>query len=113
IRPSGMSRVSAGPVPRLRASGLVRVFDGGAGVHGVDFGVAAGQIHALVGLNGAGKTTLLRLFLGMLRADAGTVGIDGKDPVGSDPVEWERVGHLIGQPLVYPELDGRTNLALA
>jgi len=56
----------------LAADAVRRVFAGGAGVHGIDLEVAAGQVHALVGLNGAGKTTLLRLLLGMLRPDAGT-----------------------------------------
>jgi ABC-2 type transport system ATP-binding protein len=79
-------------------------------VRGVDLDVAAGQIHALVGLNGAGKTTLMRLLLGMLRPDSGTVRIDGR-PLDEAP--WSRVGHLVETPLAYGELDGRTNLIMA
>jgi ABC-2 type transport system ATP-binding protein len=96
--------------PRIQARGLTRVFGGGAGVTGIDLDVAAGEIHALVGLNGAGKTTLMRLLLGMLRPDAGTVHIDA---LPLDRAPWSRVGHLVETPLAYPELDGRTNLLLA
>ncbi len=99
--------------PRLAAAGIVRVFPGGAGVHGMDLQVAAGEIHALVGLNGAGKTTLLRLLLGMLRPDAGSVRIDGVDLGHLAAARWSRVGHLVGQPFAYPELRTRANLALA
>ena len=95
---------------RIRAHGLTRTFGGGAGVTGIDLDVAAGEIHALVGLNGAGKTTLMRLLLGMLRPDSGAVHIDER-PLREAP--WSRVGHLVETPLAYRELDGRTNLLLA
>jgi ABC-type multidrug transport system, ATPase component len=95
---------------RIQARGLTRDFGGGAGVYGIDLEVAAGEIHALVGLNGAGKTTLMRLLLGMLRPDAGTVLLNGRPP---EPGAWSRVGHLVETPFAYGELDGRTNLMLA
>ena len=98
---------------RLSARGVTRVFPGGAGVHGVDLDVEAGQVHALVGLNGAGKTTLMRLVLGMLQPDAGTVRIDGRDLRDADTTTWRRVGHLIDYPLIYSELDVTANLAMA
>lgn len=98
---------------RLSARGVTRVFPGGAGVHGVDLDVEVGQVHALVGLNGAGKTTLMRLVLGMLRPDAGTVRIDGRDLRDADTATWRRVGHLIDHPLIYSELDVTANLAMA
>jgi ABC-2 type transport system ATP-binding protein len=97
----------------LAASAVTRVFAGGAGVHGVDLTVVAGEIHALVGLNGAGKTTLMRLLTGMLRPDAGTVRIDGHELTEVDDRRWARVGHLVEQPFAYPELDARVNLAVA
>jgi len=44
----------------------------------VDLDVRPGEAVALVGENGAGKTTLLRICAGLLRADAGTVMVDGR-----------------------------------
>jgi ABC-2 type transport system ATP-binding protein len=95
---------------RIRARGVTREFGGGAGVREIDLDVEAGEIHALVGLNGAGKSTLMRLLLGMLRPDSGSITINGCNLVHAG---WERVGHLVENPLAYGELDARTNLVIA
>lgn len=97
---------------RLEARGIARTFDEGAGVLGVDIDIAAGEIHALVGLNGAGKSTLMRLLLGMLRPSAGTVAIEGRDIRSAGPDTWSGVGHLVEYPLAYAELTSRQNLEL-
>lgn len=99
--------------PRVELRGVRREFRGGAGVHGVDLVIAAGEIHALVGLNGAGKTTLMRLMLGMLRPSSGEVRIDATRLEDFPPSAWARVGQLVEQPLAYGELDVRNNLRLA
>jgi phospholipid/cholesterol/gamma-HCH transport system ATP-binding protein len=50
--------------------------------HGLDIVIGRGDITAIMGPSGTGKTTLLRLITGQIRADAGTVVVDGLD-VGS------------------------------
>lgn len=97
--------------PPLAAHGLSRTFDGETAVDGVDLTVAAGEIHALVGLNGAGKTTLMRMLLGMVRPDGGQALLHGTD-VWTRP-DWTHVGALIETPFAYPELTVRENLAAA
>ena len=81
------------------ARGLIRTFDDGTGIRGVDVWVAAGEIHALVGLNGAGKSTLMRLLLGMLRRPPAR----SRSPAQAlEPhVDWAQVGHLVDYPLAY------------
>lgn len=48
-------------------------------LHGVDFEVPRGSLTMLLGRNGAGKTTCLRTVMGLWRASAGTIRIDGHD----------------------------------
>jgi len=44
---------------------------------GIDLTIASGQFVALVGRSGCGKTTLLRLAAGLLRADSGSIYLEG------------------------------------
>ncbi|MEV0284818.1 MULTISPECIES: ABC transporter ATP-binding protein [unclassified Kribbella] len=94
----------------IQARNLVRTFDDGTGIRGVDISVAPGEVHALVGLNGAGKSTLMRLLLGMLKPEAGTIALAGQT---LDDADWREVGHLVDVPLAYRELTSRQNLALS
>ncbi len=97
----------------LSLAGVSRTYGGGAGVHGIDLTVRRGEIHALVGLNGAGKSTLMKLMVGMLRPTSGCIEVLGHDVAAAEPDVWSRVGALLEHPMIYGELDGRTNLQLA
>lgn len=88
----------------LAARHVTRRFGSEVVLSAVDLEVHAGEVVALVGLNGAGKTTLLRLLLGMLRPDAGTVTVLGRDLRNGAATVWGRVGHLIETPTRYAEL---------
>jgi len=48
-------------------------------VDGVSMSISAGELVALYGPSGSGKTTLLMLIAALLRPDAGTVLMDGRD----------------------------------
>jgi branched-chain amino acid transport system ATP-binding protein len=48
-------------------------------LHGVDFEVPRGGLTMLLGRNGAGNTTCLRTVMGLWRASAGTIRVDGRD----------------------------------
>ncbi|MEO1065091.1 MAG: ABC transporter ATP-binding protein [Actinomycetota bacterium] len=62
----------------IEAQAVSKAFGGVPALDRVDFELAWGEVHALLGENGAGKTTLSNVFAGIYRADAGEVLIDGR-----------------------------------
>jgi branched-chain amino acid transport system ATP-binding protein len=60
-------------------------------LHGVTFGLAAGDITALLGANGAGKTTALRAITGLAQVTGG-IRFDGASLVGMPTEEIVRLG---------------------
>jgi branched-chain amino acid transport system ATP-binding protein len=51
-------------------------------VRGLSFGVAAGQVVAIIGANGAGKSTTLNALGGLLKPVRGRIELDGRDITG-------------------------------
>ena len=81
-------------------------------LRGVDFDVTRGSIFALLGSNGAGKTTVVKILSTLLKADAGTAGINGFD-VATQPANVRESISLTGQFAAVDEvLSGRENLVL-
>lgn len=67
-----------GDFPLLQIRGLVKQLGGTLAVNNVDFDVARGEIHALLGANGAGKTTLIKLLAGIHEPDQGEMVLNGQ-----------------------------------
>jgi NitT/TauT family transport system ATP-binding protein len=55
-------------------------------VQGVDWRLARGAFHCLVGRSGCGKTTLLKLAAGLLQPDSGGVWLDGQAVTQPSPM---------------------------
>lgn len=63
----------------LEISNLRKAFASTQALDGVSFNIKRGSISGLLGPNGAGKTTLLRIVNSILKADSGSVKIEGKE----------------------------------
>jgi ABC-2 type transport system ATP-binding protein len=98
--------------PAVEASGVSKRFGSRDALRDVDFIARHGQLHGLLGPNGAGKTTLMRVLLGLVRRDAGSVRLVGRDVDAWSEALPDRVAALIDTPAFYPYLSGRDNLSL-
>jgi rhamnose transport system ATP-binding protein len=65
-------------MPVIDARRVSMRFPGVVALTNVDFDVAAGEIHALVGQNGAGKSTLIRILSGEIANYDGELRLDGQ-----------------------------------
>ncbi len=99
----------------LRADGLGARHGLLQAVRGVSFGVAPGEVVALIGANGAGKTTLLRTIAGAHPPAEGRIEYDGADLAGVPAHQRVRRGIALvpeGRRL-FPELTVEENLQVA
>ncbi len=70
---------ASAPVPsRLVAQGLQKSYGSRKVVQDVSLSVQKGEVVGLLGPNGAGKTTSFYMIVGLVRADAGEISIDGQ-----------------------------------
>jgi branched-chain amino acid transport system ATP-binding protein len=76
----------------LSVRDLAKSFGGVRAVDRVSFDVEAGERVAIIGPNGAGKSTCFNMLNGQLRADAGSVVLDGSDVTRLSPAEKFRAG---------------------
>jgi simple sugar transport system ATP-binding protein len=95
--------------PVLRLEGISKRFVGVQALSAVDFELAAGEVHALLGENGAGKSTLIKLMTGAYALEEGRIELDGRLIRPASPADAQR----LGISTVYQEVNLLPNLSVA
>jgi branched-chain amino acid transport system ATP-binding protein len=83
-------------------------------LHGMAFGVGAGELVTLLGRNGAGRTTTLRALLGLVDRRAGSVRLGGKEVTRMPPHRIARlgIGYCPEERGIFASLSAEENLLL-
>ncbi len=98
--------------PVISVVGLRKSYGELEAVRGIDLEVAPGEIFAFLGPNGAGKTTTVEILEGYRRRNAGEAMVLGADPAHAGR-EWrERIGIVLQESKMHPELTVRESLEL-
>lgn len=96
----------------IQIKGVKKAYKAVEVLKGVDLEVEQGDIFALLGSNGAGKTTIIKIMATLLKADAGSVVINGFD-VEKNSGNIRGSISLTGQFAAIDEiLTGRENLQM-
>ncbi len=85
----------------LRMRGICKRFGAVQVLRDVDFGLARGEVHVLLGENGAGKSTLMNVLSGAIVPDSGEILIDEAPVRFASP----RDAHAAGVIMIPQELD--------
>lgn len=84
-------------------------FYGNEVLHGVDFSLKAGTVHALMGENGAGKSTLMKILAGVYQASSGSVSMNGSEVRVENPT----VARHLGISMIHQELSTELEMSVA
>jgi putative spermidine/putrescine transport system ATP-binding protein len=87
----------------LELSAISKVLGGRTIIDDLDLSVEPGELVCLLGPSGCGKTTTLRTIGGFIRADAGSVVIDGRD-VGHLPPERRPTAMVFQNYALWPHM---------
>jgi ABC-2 type transport system ATP-binding protein len=98
--------------PVITATGLRKAYGDFEAVRGIDLEVRAGEVFAFLGPNGAGKTTTTEIFEGYRPRSRGEVSVLGQDPAAPTRTWRERIGIVLQQCRMRPELTVRETLEL-
>ena len=96
----------------LAAEGVYKKFGRREILKGVSLLVAPGECVGIVGGNGCGKTTLLSILAGAVRADKGSVSLDGKDGTKNRGAYVKAVAYVPQENPLIEELTVRDNMLL-
>lgn len=131
---AGTEQAARAPAPGacaaaiLKVRGLAKHFGGVYALQDVGFDVREGEILGVIGPNGSGKSTFINTCSGIVRADAGTIELDGIDITRMAPWDvhargvarifqnvrlWESMTVLENVMLAWRAEEGRADEAAA
>jgi phospholipid/cholesterol/gamma-HCH transport system ATP-binding protein len=82
--------------PKIQVRDLRKSFGSNKVLNGVDLDVGHAESIVIIGGSGTGKSVLIKCIIGLLRADSGSVKIDGEETTGLRGEALERVVKKFG-----------------
>jgi len=97
----------------MTVRGLTKSYGATPVLQGVDFTVARGEVHALLGGNGAGKSTMIRIITGAASKNAGEIRFfDGEGKEQGEAEGRAKVAVVHQELALLPHLSVAENIAL-
>jgi ABC-2 type transport system ATP-binding protein len=99
-------------VNAIELTDITKTYDSGRrALDGLTMAVPAGSLLGFIGLNGAGKTSTIRMLAGLLRPDAGTIRLFGREVQPGDQWHKSLAGFVLDHPMYFPWMTGREYLS--
>ncbi len=101
--------------PVLELRGITKRFPSIVANDAIDFELAKGEVHALLGENGAGKSTLMNVLYGLYGADEGEILLNGTPVKFSSPKDAinRGIGMVHQHFMLIPVMTVAENIVLA
>ncbi|GAB2549020.1 ATP-binding cassette domain-containing protein [Gracilibacillus alcaliphilus] len=96
----------------LRTNKLTKKYKNDVALENVNITIEKGAIYGFIGQNGAGKSTLLRLVTGLAFPTSGSIELFGNDHPNELTESQKRIGAIIENPALFPDMSAYENLAV-
>lgn len=108
---SKLARADSQPAPvRVALQRVTKRYGGIYAVNDVSFDIREHEFVSLLGPSGSGKTTILMIVAGFVKADAGSVSIDGRDITAIPPYR-RNIGMVFQNYALFPHMTVFDNIA--
>ena len=84
------------PLPKIEVRNLCKSFGAKRVLEGLDLDVGAGESLVVIGGSGTGKSVLIKCILGLLKADGGSIKVDGEEVLGAETDRREAINRKFG-----------------
>ena len=91
---------------------LSKKYKNNRGIEDINLKVGRGEIFGFLGPNGSGKTTAMKIMVGLMKADAGDIIINGFSVLTAYEQAMNNVGCMIEKIVPFPYLTAYENMKL-
>lgn len=91
----------------LQTNSLTKKYGKQIAVNKVNLNIEKGDIYGLIGKNGAGKTTIMKMVCGLISQNQGDIKLFESGNLNKGR---KRIGTIIEQPALYPNMTAKENL---
>ena len=92
------------PQPKIKMQNVAKAFGDNQVLRDVSLSVAAKESLAIIGTSGCGKSVTLKCLLGLLRADSGSIRVDGQELIHATRSDLESVRRRFGMTFQFGAL---------
>ena len=92
------------PQPKIEMQNVAKAFGDNQVLRDVSLSVAAKESLAIIGTSGCGKSVTLKCLLGLLRADSGSIRVDGQELIHATRADLESMRRRFGMTFQFGAL---------
>ena len=96
--------LTSSPQPKIEMQNVAKAFGDNQVLRDVSLSVAAEESLAIIGTSGCGKSVTLKCLLGLLRADSGSIRVEGQELIHATRADFESVRRRFGMTFQFGAL---------